>query len=246
MIAFELTLEPLNPSPDEVENFNYFCFSYTLFRIFIFSLCTFFSSSRRSDNKLYKAINSKTCAVSKKCHIFLKSIYVWKFNRCNMIITGNSQLEKVVAIRFQLSWAFQVQWFLISIPSTILSHELWFLAQSQYFFTSTHFARNLFLFHKTFIDFSLDFGTQFPSLSRSPNSKQKSTPIFFFSLYFWLKVYLTLSAGALILTERHYTFCKEPTILAESHFFSRSPYFWRAVCCEGLASFLYVLIVSLA
>ena len=74
-------------------------------------------------------------------------------------------------------------------------------------------------FHKNSIDFSLDFGTQFPSLSRSPNSNQKSTPIFFFSLYFWLKVYLTLSAGALILTERHYTFCKEPTILAESHFF---------------------------
>ena len=66
-------------------------------------------------------------------------------------------------------------------------------------------------FHKTSIDFSLDFGTQFPSLSRSPSSKQKITPIFFFSLYFWLKVYLTLSAGALILTERHYTF------LAESH-----------------------------
>ena len=84
---------------------------------------------------------------------------------------------------------------------------------------STHFARNLFLFHKTSIDISLDFGTQFPSLSRSPNSKQKSTPTVFFSLYFWLKVYLTLSTGALILTERHYTFCKEPTILAESHFF---------------------------
>ena len=84
---------------------------------------------------------------------------------------------------------------------------------------STHFARNLFLFHKTSIDFSLDFGPQFPSLSRSPNSKQKSTPIFFFSLYFWPKVYLTLSAEALILTESHYTFCKEPSFLVESHFF---------------------------
>ena len=101
-------------------------------------------------------------------------------------------------------------------------------------------------FHKTSIDFSLDFGTQFPSLSRGPSSNQKSTPIFSKVYIFWPKVYLTLSAGALILTERHYTFCKEPSFLAESHFFSRSPYFWRAVCCEGLASFLYVLIVSLA
>ena len=29
-------------------------------------------------------------------------------------------------------------------------------------------------------------------------------------------------------------------------FFPRNGHFWRAVCCEGLASFLYVLIVSLA
>ena len=167
-----------------------------------------------------------------------------------MILTGNSQLEKVVAIRFQLSWSFLIPWFLISIPSTILSHELWFLAQSKSFLMWKYIFWQKFIvafFHKNSIDFSLDFGTQFPSLSRSPSSKQKFTPIFFFSLYFGLKVYLTLFAGALILTERHYKYLLQGTKLpSRKSLFSRSPYFWRAVCCEGLASFLYVLIVSLA
>ena len=63
---------------------------------------------------------------------------------------------------------------------------------------SPHFARIFLCFfsHKTTIDFSLDFGTQFPSLSRSPISNQKSN-----------------------------SFCRSPysdkksSFLAESHFF---------------------------
>ena len=45
--------------------------------IFIFSLCTFFSQSRRSDNKLYKAINSKLVQSARNT-IFSWSPFMWK------------------------------------------------------------------------------------------------------------------------------------------------------------------------